>query len=134
MKPDLNKVTCIEDLHRVFRCKVPKMFHEYVDSGSWTESTWRANSDDFAAIKFRQKVLVDLENRNLVTQMLGQDVRMPIAISPTGFTGMMHADGEILAARAAENLVCRTRFPQCRFVRWKMWRRTQPNHFGFNYM
>ncbi|MDK4688723.1 alpha-hydroxy acid oxidase [Kingella negevensis] len=102
MKPDLNKVTCIEDLHRVFRCKVPKMFHEYVDSGSWTESTWRANSDDFAAIKFRQKVLVDLENRSLVTQMLGQDVRMPIAISPTGFTGMMHADGEILAARAAE--------------------------------
>lgn len=102
MRYDLNKITHIEDLHRIFRCKVPKMFHQYVDSGSWTESTLRANREDFHALKFRQKVLVDIENRSLASQMLGQNVSMPVAIAPTGFAGMIHADGEILAARAAE--------------------------------
>ena len=78
------------------------MFYDYCDSGSWTESTYRANSEDFSQIKFRQRVAVDIEHRSLKTQMIGQDVAMPVAIAPTGLTGMQHADGEILAARAAE--------------------------------
>lgn len=99
---DLSKMTCIEDLRRVAKCKMPKMFYDYVDSGSWTEATYRANSSDFAPIKLRQKVLVDMEGRSLAAEMLGQTVKMPLAIAPTGFTGMVRADGEILAAKAAE--------------------------------
>lgn len=101
MKPDLSKMTCIADLQRVARRKVPKMFYDYCDTGSWTESTYRANSDDFKDILFRQKVLVDMEGRSLATKMIGQDVKMPVALAPVGLTGMQHADGEILAARAA---------------------------------
>ena len=102
MKRDLSKMTCIEDLRRVAQRKVPRMFYDYADSGSWTESTYRANSSDFQDIKFRQRVLVDMEGRSLATKMIGEEVKMPLAIVPTGFTGMQHADGEILAARAAE--------------------------------
>ncbi|XXQ69324.1 alpha-hydroxy acid oxidase [Neisseriaceae bacterium B1] len=102
MKRDLSQITCIEDLRRVAKWKMPKMFYEYVDSGSWTQSTYRANSDDFQKIKFRHRVLVNMEERSLATKMIGQDVRMPVAIAPTGLTGMTRADGEILAARAAE--------------------------------
>ena len=101
MKRNLSKMTCIEDLRRVAKRKVPKMFYDYVASGSWTETTLRENSSDFDPIKFRQRVLVNMEGRSLATKMIGQDVHMPLAIAPTGFTGMMHADGEILAARAA---------------------------------
>lgn len=101
-KRDLSKVTCIEDLRRTAKRKMPKMFYEYIDSGSWTQSTYQANSDDFQRIKFRQKVLVDMEGRSLASKMIGQDVRMPVALSPTGLTGMFYANGEILAARAAE--------------------------------
>ncbi|MCP2041857.1 L-lactate dehydrogenase (cytochrome) [Neisseria sp. HSC-16F19] len=100
--PNLQHITCIEDLRRVAEWKVPRMFYDYAASGSWTESTLRANSTDFQDIKLQQRVLVDLDGRSLATRMLGQEVRMPLAIAPTGFTGMMHADGEILAARAAE--------------------------------
>lgn len=102
MKRDLSKITCIEDLRRVARRKVPKMFYDYADSGSWSETTYRENTTDFKNIKFRQRVLVDMEGRSLAAKMIGQDVIMPVAIAPTGFTGMIHADGEILAARAAE--------------------------------
>lgn len=102
MKRNLNKMTCIEDLRRVAKRKVPRMFYDYVDSGSWTQQTYRENTSDFEAIKFNQKVLVDMENRSLSTKMIGIDTKMPLAIAPTGFTGMVHADGEILAARAAE--------------------------------
>ena len=102
MAKDLSKMTCIEDLRRVAKRKVPKMFYDYVASGSWTETTLRENSSDFDPIKFRQRVLVNMEGRSLATKMIGQDVHMPLAIAPTGFTGMMHADGEILAAKAAE--------------------------------
>ena len=100
----LDKMTCIEDLRRVAKFKVPKMFYDYADSGSWTESTYRANSRDFNEIKFRQKVLVDMEGRSLATKMVGQDVTMPVALAPTGLTGMQRADGEILAAKAAEKV------------------------------
>ena len=99
---DLKKITEIEDLRRVAERKVPRMFYDYVDSGSWTETTYRSNETDFDRIKLRQRVLVDMDNRSLATQMIGESVKMPVAIAPTGFTGMMWADGEIHAARAAE--------------------------------
>ncbi|CAM5200948.1 L-lactate dehydrogenase (Cytochrome) OS=Castellaniella defragrans OX=75697 GN=HNR28_002516 PE=3 SV=1 [Castellaniella defragrans] len=100
--PPLNKITCVEDLRRVARWRVPRMFYDYADSGSWTESTYRANEADLQALQFRQRVAVDISHRSIRTRMLGQDVAMPVAIAPTGLTGMQHADGEILAARAAE--------------------------------
>ena len=98
----MSVITNIEDLRVLAQKRVPRMFYDYADSGSWTESTYRANSSDFAQMKFRQRVAVNMENRTLKTQMVGQDVHMPVAIAPTGLTGMQHADGEILAARAAE--------------------------------
>jgi len=97
-------ITCIEDLRLLAQRRVPRMFYDYADSGSWTESTYRANSADFQAIKLRQRVAVNMENRSTATTMVGQRVAMPVAIAPTGLTGMQHADGEILAARAAEKL------------------------------
>jgi L-lactate dehydrogenase (cytochrome) len=102
MSMGTNIITCIEDLRLLAQKRVPRMFYDYADSGSWTESTYRANNSDFAKIKFRQRVAVNLENRSLATTMVGQQVAMPVALSPTGLTGMQHADGEILAARAAE--------------------------------
>lgn len=98
----LEKVTDIEDLRQVAERKVPRMFYDYVDSGSWTETTYRNNESDFDRIKLRQRVLVNMENRSLATTMIGESVKMPVAIAPTGFTGMMWADGEIKAAQAAE--------------------------------
>ncbi|MBW3497129.1 alpha-hydroxy acid oxidase [Janthinobacterium sp. NKUCC08_JDC] len=95
-------ITSIEDLRVLAQKRVPRMFYDYADSGSWTESTYRANNSDFAKIKFRQRVAVNLENRSLASTMVGQHVSMPVALSPTGLTGMQHADGEILAAQAAE--------------------------------
>lgn len=94
-------ITCVEDLQRLARRRVPRMFYDYADSGSWTESTYRANSADLASIGLRQRVMVDMDNRSLESTMLGQKVSMPVALAPTGLTGMQHADGEILAARAA---------------------------------
>jgi L-lactate dehydrogenase (cytochrome) len=95
-------ITCIEDLRVLAERRVPRMFYDYADSGAWTESTYRANETAFAKIKLRQRVAVDMTNRSLATQMIGMPASMPVAIAPTGMTGMQHADGEILAARAAE--------------------------------
>ena len=95
-------ITSIEDLRVLARKRVPRMFYDYADSGSWTESTYRANERDFQDILLRQRVAVDLTGRSTRTRMLGSDVAMPVAIAPTGLTGMQHADGEILAARAAK--------------------------------
>ncbi len=95
-------ITTIEDLRVLAQKRVPRMFYDYADSGSWTESTYRANESDFQTIKLRQRVAINMEGRSTRTQMVGQDVAMPVAIAPTGLTGMQHADGEILAARAAE--------------------------------
>ncbi|HBZ06908.1 MAG TPA: L-lactate dehydrogenase [Massilia sp.] len=97
-------ITTIEDLRVLARRRVPRMFYDYADAGSWTESTYRANESDFAAIKFRQRVAVNLVDRSLKSTMVGQEVAMPVALAPTGLTGMQHADGEILAARAAEKI------------------------------
>jgi L-lactate dehydrogenase (cytochrome) len=95
-------ITTIEDLRVLAQKRVPKMFYDYADSGSWTESTYRANSDDFQKIKLRQRVAVNMENRSTATTMVGQPTKMPVCIAPVGLTGMQHADGEIHAARAAE--------------------------------
>lgn len=95
-------ITHIEDLRRLAQKRVPRMFYDYADSGSWTESTYRANESDFQKMKFRQRVAVNMENRSTATTMVGHQVVMPVAIAPTGLTGMQHADGEILAARAAK--------------------------------
>ena len=95
-------ITNIEDLRVLAQRRVPRMFYDYADSGSWTESTYRANESDFARIKLRQRVAVNMEGRSTASRMVGVDVAMPVAIAPTGLTGMQHADGEILAARAAE--------------------------------
>ncbi|MFV0283086.1 MAG: L-lactate dehydrogenase [Castellaniella sp.] len=100
--PALNKITCTEDFRRVARRRVPRMFYDYVDSGAWTESTYRANAADLQALRFRQRVAVDIARRSLRAYLLGEEVAIPLALAPTGLTGMQHADGEILAARAAE--------------------------------
>ncbi|UJF24924.1 alpha-hydroxy-acid oxidizing protein [Suttonella sp. R2A3] len=100
--PPLEKITCIEDLRRVAKHRVPNMFYDYADSGSWTESTYRNNETAFREIKLKQRVAVDMSGRSTQTTMIGEKVAMPVAIAPTGLTGMQHADGEILAAQAAE--------------------------------
>jgi len=94
-------ITSIEDLRVLAKARVPRMFYDYMESGSYTEGTFRANTADFERIKLRQRVAVDMTNRTLASTMVGQKVSMPVAIAPTGLTGMQHADGEILAARAA---------------------------------
>ena len=95
-------ITNIEDLHRLYRRRVPKMFYDYCETGSWTEQTFHANTSDFAEIMFRQRVAVDMSDRTTETTLVGQKVAMPVALAPVGLTGMQHADGEIKAARAAE--------------------------------
>ena len=100
--PSIDKMTCIEDLRQVAECRVPRMFYDYADTGSWTESTYRANSADLQRILFRQRVAVNMENRSTATTMVGEKVAMPLAIAPVGMLGMQHADGEIHAARAAK--------------------------------
>ena len=95
-------ITNIEDLRVLAEKRVPRMFYDYADSGSWTEGTYRANESDFQSIKLRQRVAVNMENRSTATTMVGQAAKMPVAIAPVGLTGMQHADGEIHAARAAE--------------------------------
>ena len=95
-------ITTIEDLRQLAQKRVPRMFYDYADSGSWTESTYRANEADFQKIKLRQRVAVNMDQRSLATTLAGQAAAMPVAIAPVGLTGMQHADGEILAAKAAE--------------------------------
>ncbi len=95
-------ITTIDDLKKIHRRRAPKMFFDYCESGSWTEQTFRDNTTDFAEIRLRQRVAVDMSNRTTRSTMAGHDVAMPVALAPVGFTGMQCADGEIKAARAAE--------------------------------
>ena len=95
-------ITCIDDLKQLHRRRAPKMFYDYCESGSWTEQTFRENTTDFDKIRLRQRVAVDMSGRSTKTQMIGQDVAMPVALAPVGLTGMQCADGEIKAARAAK--------------------------------
>ena len=98
----MSVITNIEDLRVLAQKRVPRMFYDYADAGSWTEGTYRANESDFQKIKLRQRVGINMDNRNLASTMIGQPVAMPVALAPVGLTGMQHADGEILAARAAK--------------------------------
>ncbi len=95
-------ITCIDDLKRIYRRRVPRMFYDYAESGSWTEQTFRDNVTDFAEIRLRQKIAIDMTGRSTSGTMIGEDVAMPVALAPVGMTGMQSADGEIKAARAAE--------------------------------
>ncbi|WP_456387766.1 alpha-hydroxy acid oxidase [Profundibacter sp.] len=95
-------ITEIADLKKIYRRRVPKMFYDYAESGSWTEQTFRENTSDFDLIRLRQRVATDMTGRSTATQMIGQDVSMPVALAPVGLTGMQCADGEIKAAKAAE--------------------------------
>ncbi len=95
-------ITNIEDLKRIYERRVPRMFYDYAESGSWTEQTFHENSSDFEQIRLRQRVAVDMAGRSTASQMIGQDVSMPVALAPVGLTGMQHADGEMKAAKAAE--------------------------------
>ncbi|MEW9920985.1 L-lactate dehydrogenase [Marimonas sp. MJW-29] len=96
-------ITNIDDLKRIYERRVPRMFYDYCESGSWTEQTFRDNSSDFDKLRLRQRVAVDMSGRSTKSQMIGQDVAMPVALAPVGLTGMQHADGEIKAARAARD-------------------------------
>ncbi|WP_394178245.1 L-lactate dehydrogenase [Yoonia maritima] len=95
-------ITTIDDLKRLHKRRAPKMFYDYAESGSWTEQTFRENTTDFDQIRLRQRVAVDMSDRTTKSQMIGQDVAMPVALAPVGLTGMQCADGEIKAAKAAE--------------------------------
>ena len=95
-------ITNIEDLRVLAEKRVPRMFYDYADSGSWTEGTYRSNETDFQKIKLRQRVAINMDGRSTASTMIGQKVAMPVALAPVGLTGMQHADGEILAARAAK--------------------------------
>ena len=95
-------ITNIEDLRVLAQKRVPRMFYDYADSGSWSESTYRANQSDFQKIQLRQRVAINMDKRSTASSMIGQPVAMPVALAPVGLTGMQHADGEILAARAAK--------------------------------
>jgi len=95
-------ITNIEDLRVLAQKRVPRMFYDYADCGSWTESTYRANTSDFEKIKLRQRVAINIDQRSTASTMVGQPVAMPVALAPVGLTGMQHADGEILSARAAK--------------------------------
>ncbi len=95
-------ITCIEDLKPIYKRRVPRMFYDYAESGSWTEQTFRENSSDFEKIYLRQRVAVDMSGRSTQSEMIGEKVAMPVALAPVGMTGMQSANGEIKAARAAE--------------------------------
>lgn len=96
-------ITNIQDLKRIYERRVPRMFYDYCESGSWTEQTFRENTSDFDKLRLRQRVAVDMSGRSTASQMIGQEVSMPVALAPVGLTGMQHADGEIKAATAARD-------------------------------
>ncbi|MFQ3347208.1 MAG: L-lactate dehydrogenase (cytochrome) [Candidatus Azotimanducaceae bacterium] len=103
IKLSMKAITCIEDLRVLHERRVPRMFYDYAESGSWSESTFRRNAQAFAEIQLRQRVAMDISQRSIAGEMLGQSWAMPVALAPTGLTGMQHANGEILAAQAAED-------------------------------
>ena len=111
-------ITCIEDLKQIYKRRVPKMFYDYAETGSWTEQTFLENTSDFQELHFRQKIAVNMEGRSTQTTMIGQDVTMPVALAPVGLTGMQCADGEIKAARAAEKFGVPCTSSTTRFIRW----------------
>ncbi|QPZ90367.1 alpha-hydroxy acid oxidase [Thioclava electrotropha] len=95
-------ITSIADLKRLHKRRTPKMFYDYAESGSYTEQTFRENTEDFAQIRLNQRIARDMTGRTTKSTMLDQEVAMPVALAPVGLTGMQRADGEIKAAKAAE--------------------------------
>jgi L-lactate dehydrogenase (cytochrome) len=98
----MDRITCIEDLREIHKRRVPKAFFDYVDCGSYSEQTYRANREDLQAIRFRQRILVDISKRDLATAILGETASLPLILAPVGSTGMQYSDGEIHACRAAQ--------------------------------
>ena len=98
----MRPMTCIEDLRQQARRKVPRAFFDYAEAGSYSQETLRANREDLERIKLRQRVLVDVSQRDLTTTIIGEKVSLPLALAPIGLCGMQHGDGEILACRAAQ--------------------------------
>ena len=125
-------ITTIDDLKTLYRRRVPKMFYDYAESGSWSEQTFRENVNDFAKIRFRQRVAVDMSDRHTRSSMAGQAVTMPVALAPVGLTGLQSADGEIKAARAAI-FGCPSRFPPCPFAPSKKLPQKPASPFGFSF-
>jgi L-lactate dehydrogenase (cytochrome) len=99
--PSMKDITCIADLRALAQRRVPRAFFDYADAGSYAEETLRANRADLEKVKLRQRVLIDVDKRDLATTIVGQKVSLPLALAPIGICGMQHGDGEILAARAA---------------------------------
>ncbi len=110
----MSVITTIEDLRVLAEKRVPRMFYDYADSGSWTESTYRANESDFQKIKLRQRVAVNMEIRSTASTMVGEKVAMPVAVAPTGLTGMQLADGELLHPVPQEQRLDCSRGQACR--------------------
>jgi len=127
-------ITCIEDLRLLAKRRVPKAFYDYADSGSYTESTYRANTDDLNAINLRQRVALDVSTRTTATSMLGMPVTMPLAIAPTGLTGMQWANGEILGALAAEQFGVPFTLSTMSICSIEQVARATQNQFGFSCM
>src|SRR5882724_1143745 len=125
-------MTCIEDLRQRSRRKVPKMFFDYVEAGSYAQETLRANRADLEQIKLRQRVLVDVSRRDLTTSIIGETAPLPLALAPIGLAGMQHRDGEIAACRAAPRRrpAFRSRSAPCRYARSRTWRRRSTSHSG----
>src|SRR5881296_361243 len=98
----MKHITCVEDLRQLHMRRVPKAFFDYADRGSYSEDTLRANRADLEAIKFRQRILVDVSKRDLSTTILGEPASMPLILAPVGLLGLQHGDGEIIACRVAQ--------------------------------
>ena len=130
----MSSIACIGDLQKLAKRHVPKMFYDYADSGSWSETTYQANETDLAAIKFRQRVALDVSKRSTEMSMLGQRLPMPVALAPTGLTGMQRADVRFWQRAQQLILVCPSPFRQCQFVPLKMLLQIVRSHSGFSFM
>ena len=126
-------ITNIYDLKKIYARRVPRMFYDYTESGSWTEQTFDENVTDFQQLKLRQRVAVDMTGRSTTSTMVGQQVAMPVALAPIGMTGMQSADGEIKAARAAESFGVPYTCPQCQSVQSRMSRPILRRLFGCSF-
>ena len=98
----MTTITSVEDFRRLYKRRVPKMFYDYAESGSYSESTFRANEADFHKLKIRQRVGIDISDVRMGTTLFGQDAKLPVCFAPVGMLGLQHAAGEIKVARAAE--------------------------------
>ena len=134
MTTAMRRMTCIEDLRQAARRNVPRAFFGYCEGGSYAEETLGANRADLSNIKLRQRVLVDVSNRNLATTIAGEPAALPFALAPIGLAGMQHGDGEILACRAAQAAGIPFASPPCRSARSKTWQNPSTSRSGSSSM